>query len=72
MEDEALSFFDSMFETIPGPFRLVPKDYRDDEEMDDGAPKKKKVHKRNKDKGEIKQMSMVELKQRAQSKIEGI
>ena len=31
MEDSALTFFDAMFETIPNSYKLVPKDYREDE-----------------------------------------
>ena len=43
MEDEALNFFDNMFETIPNAYKLVPKDYREDSEMaDQGKTKKQK------------------------------
>jgi len=29
MEDTALSFFNTMFDAIPAPFRLVPPEYKD-------------------------------------------
>ena len=55
-----MSFFDEMYETIPNSYKLVPKDYQEDVE-----PKPLK-----KSKG--KPLSMLELKERAQQKIENI
>ena len=41
MEDEALDFFNQMFDTIPGPYKMVNPDYIEDEEMEDGSAKSK-------------------------------
>ena len=62
MEDAALTFFDQMYDTVPYSYRLVPKDYKEDTTP---APVKKSRTK-------SKPMSMVELTERAQSKIENI
>ena len=64
MEDEALNFFDSMFETIPNAYKNVPKDYREDTEM--AHPKGMKKSKKS------EPLSILELKERAQQKIENI
>jgi hypothetical protein len=61
MEDSALSFFDQMYDTVPYSYRLVPKVYKEDTTPAPVARKSKS-----------KPMSMVELKERAQSKIENI
>ena len=56
-----MNFFDNMYDTIPYSYRLVPKDYKD-ENVKPAVAKKSKG----------KPMSMVELKERAQQKIENI
>ena len=58
-----MNFFDNMYDTIPYSYRLVSKDYKEDE-------KPHTVAKKQRIKG--KPMSMVELKERAQQKIENI
>ena len=63
MEDSALTFFDNMYTTVPNSYKLVSQDYKMESEP---AP----VAKKRRDKG--KPMSMVELKERVQSKIENI
>tara|TARA_B110001450_G_C17420954_1_gene399856 strand:+ start:111 stop:266 length:156 start_codon:yes stop_codon:yes gene_type:complete len=51
MEDEALEFFNQMFDTIPGPYKLINPDYIDDEEMEDANAKNKKKQQQKKQKG---------------------
>ena len=70
MEDEALEFFNEMFDTIPGPFKLINPDYIQDEEMEDANAKNKKKPTQKKLKGQ--NLSMIEIKERAQQKMETI
>ena len=55
-----MSFFNEMYETVPYSYRLVPKDYKEDVEPQTARKSKGKP------------MSMFELKERAQQKIENI
>ena len=58
-----MNFFDEMYETIPNSYKLVSKDYKEDVE-----PHTAKKNSRTKG----KPLSMFELKERAQQKIENI
>lgn len=65
MEDDTLAFFNDIFTLIPNAYKMVPKDYQ---EVD--AEELKKAQSKSRNKRVVKPMSMIELKEKAQQKIE--